>query len=94
MVNHSLMEPIPIEYNTCILHVLEAYHDIRQQLNMKQDTIEELNQANTNNISDFEAQLTRWENKGLFDSIIKGLPSMTPLSESSAGCHPSELQAD
>jgi len=32
MMNQSSMEPVPIQYNSCILHVLEGYYDLRIQL--------------------------------------------------------------
>ncbi|TVY16724.1 hypothetical protein LARI1_G005250 [Lachnellula arida] len=63
MMNQSMMDPLPIEYNACILHVLEAYYDLRQLLNAQQDTIEELKQNHTKDVNDFEALATRWELK-------------------------------
>ncbi|TVY38070.1 hypothetical protein LSUB1_G004470 [Lachnellula subtilissima] len=63
MMNQSTMVPLPIEYNACILHVLEAYYDMRQLLNAQQDTIEELKQNHTKNVNDFEALATTWELK-------------------------------
>lgn len=63
MMNQSSMDPLPIEYNACILHVLESYYDLRQQLNAQQDTIEELKENHTKNVNDFEALATRWELK-------------------------------
>ncbi len=63
MMNQSSMDPVPIEYNTCVLHVLEVYQDLRQQLNTTQQMIEELKQSHAKDIKEFEALATQWENK-------------------------------
>jgi len=60
MMTRSSFESIPVEYNACILHVLEAYHDLRQQLNTQQETIEELKKTHTKDIKDFEGLTDRW----------------------------------
>jgi hypothetical protein len=52
-----------VEYNACILHVLEAYQDLREQLNSQQDVIEELKRGHTKDIKEFEALANRWEIK-------------------------------
>ncbi|TVY39491.1 hypothetical protein LOCC1_G005771 [Lachnellula occidentalis] len=80
----STMDPVPIEYNACILHVLEAYYDLRQQLNAQQDTIEELKQNHTKNVNDFEALATRWEFKeGDYKTELKKLEVL--LSKTKGG---------
>ncbi|KAF4635340.1 hypothetical protein G7Y89_g2761 [Cudoniella acicularis] len=63
MMNRPLIEPIPVEYNACILYVLEAYQDLRLQINANQDTIEELKESHTKDIKEFEALATSWERK-------------------------------
>jgi hypothetical protein len=63
MMNQSAIDPVPIEYNPCILHVLEAYQDLRRQLNTTQETIQELKLSHTKDIKEFEALATQWENK-------------------------------
>lgn len=35
MMRNPTLSSVPIEYNSCILHVLEAYHDLREQLKTK-----------------------------------------------------------
>ena len=63
MMNQSAIDQVPIEYNTCILHVLEAYQDLRQQLNTTLETTQELKLSHTKDIKEFEALATQWENK-------------------------------
>jgi hypothetical protein len=82
MMNQSLMDPLPIKYNTCILHVLEAYYDLRQQINSQQDMIEELKQNHTKNVKDFEALATRWEAKeGDYKAELKKLEVLLSKTE-------------
>jgi len=84
MMNQSTMDSLPIEYNACILHVLEAYYDMRQLLNAQQDTIEELKQSHTKNVNDFEALATRWELKeGDYKTELKKLEVL--LSKTQGG---------
>lgn len=59
MMTRNLMEPVPVEYNTCILHVLEAYHDLQEQLEAKDREIEELRLGHTRDVQDFECLAER-----------------------------------
>ncbi|KAG9239249.1 hypothetical protein BJ875DRAFT_436677 [Amylocarpus encephaloides] len=63
MMSRYTIDPIPVEYNACILHVLEAYQDLREQVNANQDAIEEMKHSHTKDIKDFEALATQWEEK-------------------------------
>lgn len=63
MMTRNNFSPVPVEYNSCILHVLEAYQDLREQVNAKQEIIDELKQSHTKDIKDFEQLATRWEKK-------------------------------
>jgi hypothetical protein len=54
MMTRNLMNPVPVEYNTCILHVLEAYHDLQEQLDARDREIEELKLGYTRDVRDFE----------------------------------------
>ncbi|KAH7418431.1 hypothetical protein BKA64DRAFT_199173 [Cadophora sp. MPI-SDFR-AT-0126] len=63
MMNQSSTTPVPVEYNSCILHVLEAYHELRTELRLREDTIEELKHTHTKDIKDFEMLATQWETK-------------------------------
>ena len=62
-MNQNNLDSIPIQYNSTVLHVLEAYHDLRIQLNAKGDTIELLKESHTKDIKDFEELATQWQQK-------------------------------
>ncbi|RDL40379.1 uncharacterized protein BP5553_00358 [Venustampulla echinocandica] len=84
MMNKCPIEAVPIEYNACILHVLEAYQDLREQLKTTTDAIEELKQSHTKDIKEFEALATRWEAKEKdYKSELKKLEVL--LSRTEAG---------
>jgi hypothetical protein len=61
MMNQSSVDPVPVVYNSCILHVLEAYQDLRAELTKKEDFIEELKLSHMRDITDFEALATQWQ---------------------------------
>ena len=63
MMNQSTMEHVPIIYNSTILHVLEAYQDLRYELAKKEDAMQELKLNHTRDIKEFEDLATRWEFK-------------------------------
>jgi hypothetical protein len=63
MMNQSSMDGIPIAYNACILHVLEAYQELRMEVAKKENFLEELKLSHTKDINDFEALATQWEIK-------------------------------
>jgi hypothetical protein len=57
------LTPRSSRYNTCILHVLEAYQDMRVQLSMQEQAIEDLKVSHTKDIKDFEELASQWEMK-------------------------------
>lgn len=63
MMNQSTMDSVPVQYNSTILHVLEAYQDSRMQLMAKEETIEILKQSHTKDIKDFEELAAAWQQK-------------------------------
>ena len=63
MMNQSNLDPVPIEYNSTILHVLEAYQDLRVQLTAKDEVIEMLKRSHTKDIKDFEDLASQWHQK-------------------------------
>jgi len=63
MMNQSSMTPVPIAYNACILHILEAYQDLRMELTKKENFLEDLKLSHTKDINDFEALATQWATK-------------------------------
>jgi hypothetical protein len=63
MMSQSSTTPIPIEYNSCVLHVLEAYQDLRADLNMKEAIIKQLEKSHAGDIKCFEELVAQWEGK-------------------------------
>lgn len=63
MMNQSSTTPIPIEYNSCVLHVLEAYQDLRMELNRKHVLIEQMESSHANDINRFEKLASQWDLK-------------------------------
>ena len=63
MMNQSTMDPVPVQYNSTILLVLEAYHDLRMQLITKEEAIEALKESHTKDIKDFEDLASQWHQK-------------------------------
>jgi hypothetical protein len=63
MMNQSSLDPVPVAYNACILHVLEAYQDLRIELAKKEGSLEELQLSHAKDISDFDDLATEWEMK-------------------------------
>lgn len=63
MMSQSSFAPLPIEYNSCILHVLEAYQAMRVELGKKEEEVEMMKHRHTEAIQDFEDMATKWEAK-------------------------------
>lgn len=63
MMNQSSVASVPIEYNSTILHVLEAYQELQSEVRRKEESMEELKRTHTKDIKDFETLATQWELK-------------------------------
>jgi hypothetical protein len=63
MMNQSSMDTVPVQYNSCILHVLEAYYDMRLRLRLKQEEIDSLKKLHAKDIDEFEAMAAEWRLK-------------------------------
>ena len=63
MMNQSTLLSVPVEYNSCILHVLEAYQEAREELLKKNEEMEELKKDHEKDIKEFEELATQWEFK-------------------------------
>lgn len=59
MMNQDSIASVPVEYNSCIMHVLEAYQNLRLELRTSKETIEDLRQSHTRDVEDFEAVATQ-----------------------------------
>jgi hypothetical protein len=53
--------PLPVEYNSCILHVLEAYQGMHMEIAKRGEEIEAMKRRHTETIKDFEDMATKWE---------------------------------
>jgi hypothetical protein len=63
MMNQSSLDPVPVQYNSCILHALEAYHDLQLQLWQKDEEVELLKKSHARDIDDFDEMAKRWSTK-------------------------------
>jgi hypothetical protein len=63
MMNQSSLDPVPIQYNSCILHALEAYYDLQVQLQRKSAELESLKQTHDRDIDDFDELTKAWSTK-------------------------------
>jgi hypothetical protein len=60
MMTRYILDPLPVEYNVSILHVLEAYQDLRGRVDAKQAVIEETKRGHARDIKAFEELTTQW----------------------------------
>ncbi len=63
MMTQNSFDPLHVPYNSCILHVLEAYHHMRKELIEKDREIRDQEQRHENDIKDFRQQQVRWKVK-------------------------------
>lgn len=63
MMNQSSIAPIPVQYNSAILHVLEAYQELREELGKQETVIRELKESHAKDIKDFEELTQTWERR-------------------------------
>jgi hypothetical protein len=63
MMDQSSLDPVPVEYNSCILHVLEAYHDLQVQLQQKDEEMRLLKKSHARDIDDFYEMAKGWAEK-------------------------------
>ncbi|CZR54270.1 uncharacterized protein PAC_04153 [Phialocephala subalpina] len=61
VMSKGTFDPLPKEYNSCILHVLEAYQGMRDEIAKKDEEIEAMKQRHTMATKDFENMATKWE---------------------------------
>lgn len=54
MMTRNLMESVPVEYNSCIMHVLEAYNDLEVKIVVKEREVEEIRERLERDIREFE----------------------------------------
>lgn len=54
MMTRNLGEAVPVEYNSCILHVLESYNDLRELVGVKEREIAEIGRRHAEVLREFE----------------------------------------
>jgi hypothetical protein len=63
MMTQNSFDPLHIPFNSCILHVLEAYHHMRKKLIAKGREIRDREHRYKNDIKEFRLQQLRWKGK-------------------------------
>ncbi|KAF7901992.1 uncharacterized protein EAF01_007290 [Botrytis porri] len=82
MMTRNLMESLPVEYNTCILHVLESYNDLQEMLAVKEGEIEEIKGRHTKDIREFDSMAEQWKAKEKdYQKEIKNLEVLLSKTE-------------
>ncbi|TGO67437.1 hypothetical protein BOTNAR_0042g00220 [Botryotinia narcissicola] len=82
MMTRNLMEPVPVEYNTCILHVLESYNDLQEMLAVKEGEIEGIKGRHTKGIREFDGMAEQWKAKEKdYQKEIKNLEVLLSKTE-------------
>lgn len=82
MMNQSTMDPVPVQYNSTILHVLEAYHDLRMQLIATAEAVDVLKQSHTKDIKDFEELAAAWQQReSEYKAEVKNLEVLLSRTE-------------
>jgi hypothetical protein len=105
MMSQSSMDPVPIQYNSCILHVLEAYNDLRVQMLTKDEALKILKQNHARDIKDFEELANSWQIKEkdyqvevkrleVLLSKTEGGMEMVSLARSNSSIHGSQKAAE
>lgn len=63
MMTQDSFDPLHVRFNSCILHVLEAYHHQREVLIVRDREIRDQRQSHENDIKDFKQQRLQWIEK-------------------------------
>jgi len=61
MMTQSTMDPLPIHFNSCILHVVEAYWNLKERVKASDMKIEDLKEGHRRDIEEFETMAKAWE---------------------------------
>lgn len=61
MMTQSTMDPLPIHFNSCILHVVEAYWHLRERSKSSLKEIEDMKESHKKDIKEFENMAHSWE---------------------------------
>lgn len=61
MMARGSFHPIPVKFNSCILHILETYQDMRNRLARKDEEIQTIKQSFNDEVKNFGREVLRWE---------------------------------
>ncbi|OBT62663.1 hypothetical protein VE03_07485 [Pseudogymnoascus sp. 23342-1-I1] len=63
MMTNGSCDPVPVEYNSCILQVLEGYHTIRHELKMKTRELEEAKKEKEEMANELWQKMLEWKDE-------------------------------
>jgi hypothetical protein len=90
MMTQNSFDPLRVSCNSCVLHVLEAYHHMRRELLEKDLEIQNREHRHQNEIKDFRQQEIQWKRKeDEYKSELKKLKAM--LATGAQGLEPITL---
>lgn len=82
MMTQDSLDPVPVIYNSHILHLLESFQDGQEQLARKQHIIEEVKEAHVRDLQEFGSLADVWEAKEKdYKAEIKRLELMLSKTE-------------
>ena len=82
MMNQGSLNPVPVQYNSCILHVLEAYQELEAQIHAKTLAIGHLKQSHAKDVMHYKALAGQWEQREKdYQTELKKLEVMLSRTE-------------
>jgi hypothetical protein len=63
MMTRGALEPVPVQYNSYILHILEAYHNMRVELDNKVLETDQLKRQYSTVVQEMAEKTSGWEEK-------------------------------
>jgi hypothetical protein len=82
MMTQGCCQPVPVHYNACILHVLEAYHDKRLELASKTRQLEDAQTRVASVTKELQEKTIEWEKKeDNYKTELKNLEIMLAAGE-------------
>ncbi|KAK2728574.1 hypothetical protein CKAH01_10818 [Colletotrichum kahawae] len=63
MMTKPVLDPVPIENNSCILHLLEGYREVQEQLRVTEKALAEEKETKERSLEEFAKMSSEWERK-------------------------------
>ncbi|KAI8151563.1 hypothetical protein K4K49_008753 [Colletotrichum sp. SAR 10_70] len=63
MMTKPVLDPVPIENNSCILHLLEGYRELQEQLRVTERALAEEKETKERSLEEFAKVSSEWEKK-------------------------------